>query len=91
MKKNNMMSKINIAFILIAAVMVIQAIISNYYLQKFEQSQVLIHQYEEYYQVSQELIAAQELNNCLQDQIIKYYEYAEIPSQLQCPLPMAVR
>lgn len=82
-----MTSRINVLFAMIVAFVILAIVLANEVRKRDE----LIAQYQEYYTVSQELIAQQEQNICLQDQIIKYYEYAKVPSELQCPEPLAVR
>ncbi len=82
-----MTSRINVLFAMMVAFLILAIVLANEVRKKDE----LIAKYQEYYTVSQELIAAQEKNNCLQDQIIKYYEYEQIPSELLCSLPLAVR
>jgi cell division protein FtsL len=82
-----MMYRIRVLFGMIIIFVIITIVLANEIRKKDE----LLGLYQEYSKISQQVIAQQEQNLCLQDEIIKYYEYAEIPSQLQCPLPMAVR
>lgn len=81
-----MTSKINVLLAMIFAFVIFTVVLANEIRKKDE----LIVKYEEYVQVSQRLIDQMEYNSCLKDEIIKYYEYAEVPSELQCAEPMAI-
>lgn len=89
MEKKIMTSMINALFVLIVTIIIL-LITNNYFSSKeIVRNRKLIQKYEEYFHISQQVIEQQEYNSCLQDQIINYYEYAKVPSELQCIEPLA--